>query len=98
MVSLPKAGDFSWHPDATLLADAYKAVSLAEAWPFLRDESPPEDKGFMFWGHPTVKQIETKMEMLDAHSGASFGWTLRQMEAIAKLGWEAWATARARDT
>jgi hypothetical protein len=90
LVKVPP-GDFSWCTDGPMLADAYQAVTAAEAWDFLRTETPPGEKGYMFWSHPTQKKIESHMKLLETHSGASYGWTMRQMEAIAKRGWHSWA-------
>ncbi len=86
----PQPGDFSWCAEGPILADAYQAITAAEAWDFFRTESPPADTGYMFWGHPMQKKVESYMKLLDTHSGASYGWTMRQMEAIAKRGWASW--------
>jgi hypothetical protein len=93
-MTTPQPGNFTWSRDSGMLADAYEAVTAAEAWDFLRTESPPADKGYMFWDHPMQKKIESHMKLLDAHSGASYGWTMRQMEAIAKYGWASWVANR----
>lgn len=84
-------GDFSFIRDATtrmFLHDAYQAVGLADAWTYLRDESPPADRGFMFSTTPTTEKIQKFMRHAEEHSGASYGITMRQMEKIAKRGWE----------
>jgi hypothetical protein len=96
MAAIPElnaAGDFSFLNDKfseSFLADAYQAVTAAGLWDWLRENSPPEDKGFMFWGHPKLKEIEVHMKLIDGHSGASYGWTMRNMQAIATKGWEAY--------
>ncbi len=75
-----------------MLEDAFKAVEATEGgWEFLRTESPPADKGYMFWQHPTLKAIGDRL--YDGHSGASYGMVMRNMEHIAKRGWNAWADA-----
>ena len=47
---------------------------------------------FMFDSHPepaVASAIESINKKLDSgHSGASYGWTMRNMESIAKKGWE----------
>jgi hypothetical protein len=45
----------------------------------------------MFSDSPAVSTIMNKMRQLgyDGHSGGSFGWTMRQMEFIAKNGKQA---------
>ena len=48
--------------------------------------------GFMFDSHTdplvasTIEEINKKLD--GGHSGSSYGWTMRNMEAIAKKGWE----------
>ena len=86
----PLAGDFSFMKDksfAPFLADAYQAVTAAGLWNWFRTETPPEGKGYMFWGPAELKEVEKHMKMLDHHSGASYGMTMRSMESIAKDGW-----------
>jgi hypothetical protein len=79
---------FSDH-ETRMLADAYQAVTKAEMWEYLKLSSTPGKDGFMF-----SKDIELALitaEMTHGHSGASFAWVMRQMEAIAKGGWAGWA-------
>jgi hypothetical protein len=86
-------GDFSFRNDKfseSFLDDAYKAVTAADLWDWLRDNPPPEGKGFMFWGHPNLKEIEKHMKLIDGHSGSSYGWTMRNMQVIAEKGWDAY--------
>ncbi len=78
--------------EARLLQDAYDAITVAEAWEFMRTFS---EQSFMFSRHPVLTQIQAHMKMLPEHSGASYGCVMRAMEAIAKDGWESWADARA---
>ena len=72
--------------DCEMLEDAYKAVTTANRWDFLRREDVPGPNGFMFSSWPQMKDIEVFMEY-GGHSGASFGMTMRTMEFIAKHGW-----------
>ena len=88
-------GDFSFVRDPMyrrFLHDAYQAVGLADAWSYLRDESPPDDKGFMFSSSPITDTIQKFMRDIDEHSGASYGITMRCMEMIAKRGWSAFVS------
>ena len=72
--------------DCEMLEDAYKAVTTANRWDFLRRKDVPGPNGFMFSDWPQMKDIEVFMEY-GGHSGASFGMTMRTMEFIAKHGW-----------
>lgn len=93
----PSLGEFSWMKesyDAAMLADAYQAITAAEQWPFFRNQAPPPDRGYMFWNAPELTLVQAKMRDPGVHSGASYAWTMREMQAIAKLGWEAWVVSR----
>ena len=76
--------------EVTMLADAYEAVTKADMWEYLRLPSTPGKDGFMFNSAIELAAISAEMTY-QGHSGASYAWTLRQMEAIAKGGWTAWA-------
>jgi hypothetical protein len=81
-------GDFSFMTGATtriMCDDAYKAITIAEAWDFVKGD--PGDGGFMFSSSPYSAAI-TKAMKYDGHSGASYGWTMRVMQQIARVGWE----------
>lgn len=85
-------GDFTLIRNAMyrmFLHDAYQAVEMADAWESLRNESPPDDKGFMFHSSATTDKIQECMRYANIHSGASYGITMRCMEHIAKKGWAA---------
>ena len=76
-----------------MLDDAFKAVdSTPRGWEVLARPDVPGTNGFMFseFKDPLVKAtIEAINKKLDSgHSGASYGWTMRNMESIAKKGWE----------
>ena len=58
-------------------------------WSWFRTESPPEGTGYMFWGHENVSLINNNLPN-NEHSGATFGFALRVMQAIAKKGFENW--------
>ena len=55
-------------------------------WKYLSEYSPPEGRGFMFSGGDSkiVSLIYEHMET--GHSGCSMGWTMRNIEFIAKNG------------
>ena len=77
--------------ERTMLEDAYKAVTKAKRWDFLRRADVPGPKGFMFSEWPQMKDIDAFMEY-GGHSGATYGMTMREMEFIAKKGWDAFVT------
>ena len=83
------AGDFSFIKDASsrsMLEDAYKTITDLDLWNWMKSYTPEEGKGFMYSNHENITIIGK--EMKTGHSGASFGWTMRNMEGIAKDGWE----------
>jgi hypothetical protein len=84
----PKPGNFAGFNlcdnEKEMLTDAYKAVTAANAWQFLKTYTP--ENGFMFSQHPVLEQINTHMTF-KGHSGSSYGFVMRTMEAIAKNGW-----------
>lgn len=73
-----------------LLEDAYNAVTVSNAWDFFQTQAPPEDKGYMFWNTPELTAITKNMKCANLHSGGSFGSTMRAMQSIALIGWDAW--------
>lgn len=73
--------------EATMLKDAYDAITACDLWGWMREFSPEDGKGFMFTSHPNLERIDKAMKY-QGHSGASYGWTMRQMESIAKIGWD----------
>jgi len=88
-------GDFSFFPnesDRRQYTDLYQAITKAEAWELMKQE--PGEGGYMFssgWGE---ENIHRHMTTLDEHSGASYGICMRQMQYIAKNGWEAFVALR----
>lgn len=71
--------------ESTLLKDAYDAITACDLWDWMRSYTPDS---FMYSNHPNLDRINKEMKYMDEHSGASYGWTMRQMESIAKRGWE----------
>ena len=72
-----------------MLINAHQAITLTESWGYMRTFS--SNQSFMFSNSPTISTITKKMSQLgyDGHSGSSFGWTMRQMEFLAKNGKQA---------
>ena len=71
-----------------MLTNAYLAIQLTEMWPFMKKDI----ESYMFGSNPEIKIIYNKMLELgyNDHSGNTFGWTMRQMQFIAKNGLEAY--------
>jgi hypothetical protein len=69
-----------------MLQNAYKAITLTETWKFVKKDI----ESFSFSSAPEIWHITNKMVELgyNNHSGSSFGWTMRQMQYIAKFGEE----------
>lgn len=85
----------SWSEDmvrdgmrAILRANQVPSIKTREinVWKYLSEYSPPDGRGFMFsqGDNDIVSQVQYHMET--GHSGCSMGWTMRQIEFIAKNG------------
>lgn len=73
--------------ECLMLTDAYQAITTCDLWEWMRMFHPKDGEGFMFATHPNLNTISDAMTY-QGHSGASYGWTMRQMESIAKIGWD----------
>jgi hypothetical protein len=73
--------------ETPMLQDAYQAITACDLWEWMRTYAPEDGRGFMFGNHPNQEKINEKMTYT-GHSGASYGWTMRAMEDIAKNGWD----------
>ena len=71
------------------IKDMCDTVTRLELWDWFRNASPPEGQGYMFWGHENVDKISNGLND-NPHSGATFGYCMRLMQAIAKQGFESW--------
>lgn len=81
-------GDFSFvkdESDRIMFEDMYAAVTKAEAWEDIKAD--PGYGGFMFGAQTLVSRILVHLEDRVGHSGASFAYTLRVMQMIARDGW-----------
>ena len=75
----------------TMINDAINAVTKADMWETLKDLTFPGEGGFMFSRDTRLELINKNIEY-QSHSGSSYGWTMRQVEYIAKNGFEAFVT------
>ena len=90
---IPARGDFSfidseWSRE--MLQTAFDAIeSVPNGWEALL---PEPVNGFMFSPRPegyVLRQIDRAIhESYGGHSGSSYGCTMRNMQGIARLGWE----------
>ena len=70
------------------LNNTYKAITNTNNWENLKNFSVDLKKGFMFSSEDFLKEISDETERLNTgHSGASWGFCMRQMHEIAKNGW-----------
>ena len=73
---------------AILITNALPEVAVKEinVWKYLSEYSPPSGRGFQFstGDDPIVTLVQNNM--ITGHSGCSMGWTMRNIEFIAKNG------------
>lgn len=79
--------------EAIMLADAQQALTKTNLWDYMKKKSTPGKDGFMFCTDHELVILSHAMKY-DGHSGASYAWTMRQMEYIAKNGWDAFTKLR----
>ncbi len=100
LAPIASRGNFAAEPaidshSIEMLDDAFKAVSKTPGgWETLARPDVPGEQGFMFssYSDPTVKSVLATIDKnleYGGHSGSSYGWVMRNMESIAKEGWEA---------
>ena len=92
MAYLP--GDFSFLDDdyrREMLEDAYNAVTVTNSWPLMGND--PGDTGFTYSNAAYIKTINKEIKF-DGHSGSSYGWTMRQMQWIAQIGWMSYVSEK----
>lgn len=73
--------------ESTMLGDADQAITKCDLWDWLKNYKTDENRGFLFSRHPNLDRIHSAMNYY-GHSGASYAWTMRIMEEIAKVGWK----------
>ena len=86
-------GDFDFIKDKHIkdfLKSAHNAITLCELWDWMRIYQPPTNKGFMWTKTPELDRINQQMwkdPINGDHSGSSYGLIMREMEFIAKHGY-----------
>ena len=85
-------GEFDFIKDELtkkFLISAHRAISMCELWNWLRIYEPPS--GFMFSSTSELEEIKNtifKDPINNNHSGASYAFIMRDMEYIAKHGYD----------
>ena len=87
--TIANPGEFAYVKDVwmrEMLVNAWQAITNTELWDFVKEDI----ESFGFSQDPRVLRIGNKMIELgyNGHSGASFGYTMRTMQFIAKYGEE----------
>jgi len=87
--------DFNFIKDARSrnhIVNAYHAVNKCKAWDFMKKYNPEEVGGFMFCSHPIVYKISEEMNICPPcppnHSGHTFSKTMKDIQKIAKEGYD----------
>jgi hypothetical protein len=96
MSVIPAPGDFAAIPEmdsweAQMLKDIYDAVTELNMWENMCNFS---EQSFMFSRSTWLSEVQDKMKLMDTHSGCSYGICMRNIESIAKDGWDAYVTSR----
>ena len=73
-------------PELKIMADT---ITKLELWEWLRNYSPDKGRGFMWSSDKNIKKISNALPQ-NNHSGATFAYAMRQMEFIAKNGFDKW--------
>jgi hypothetical protein len=87
-------GEFEFIKDNStkeFLKSAHKAITLCELWDWMRIYEPPPNSGFMWSKTPELDRLNQQMwkdPVNGYHSGSSYGAIMREMEYIAKNGYE----------
>ena len=86
-------GDFGFIVDVdarAMLVDAWTALTDCEAWDVVLDEPA---KGFL-WTEPDARLVRVHARLAyKGHSGFTYAWTMRTMQAIARNGWSEYVYA-----
>jgi hypothetical protein len=84
LLLIPGEFEYMVEHSRIMLQTAYRAITLTENWEFMKQ---PIDS-FMLSSDTRVINIYNTIETLGyyGHSGFSYGWTMRQIQFIAKNG------------
>lgn len=70
-------------------------ITRLELWDWFNEEHPPDNVGYSYWDDPNIDKISANLRDDDGnldnpHSGCSFACAMRNMQAIAKIGFPDW--------
>jgi hypothetical protein len=83
--------------DAAMLQDADDAITKCGLWGWMAEFNPAAGVGFMFTKDEHLDRINAEMKLYDTHSGSSYGWTMRTMQKVARIGKDKFATLAAAE-
>ncbi len=67
--------------------NTFNAIVNADGWEYFKSYIPDPEKGYMFSSDPQILKLMNAIDAADPwHSAASLGWTMRQLEQVAKTG------------
>ena len=69
------------------LLNMANAITKLDLWNWMKEYSPEKGCGFMYSDNPNIYKIGGLVDS-DGHSGATFGYSMRCMEMIAKEGFD----------
>jgi hypothetical protein len=83
---IPGKFEYTNERDRLMFSNAWRAITLTENWDFVKADI----ESFTWSDDPIIDIISAKMDELgyNGHSGASFGYTMRTMQYIARNGEE----------
>jgi hypothetical protein len=71
------------------LQSMYEVITELELWNYIRDNSPDEDKGYMFTHDETIHKIGSHPKVIESgHSGATYSYAMRIMQRISHVGFD----------
>jgi hypothetical protein len=80
-------GDFTNIEKGDQLSDAYRAITIANGWGWLKDPKTPGNGGFALCIHPMMFKISGHINHKNL---PNINWIMTQMEYIAKNGWDSY--------
>ena len=70
------------------LKDMADTITRLDLWDWFHN-SPPMSTGYIYWDHENKNKISNGLKN-NQHSGATFAYCMRQMQAIANKGFDKW--------